>query len=281
MKHIILLLSLIVLAFNINAQKNVAKPDEIKAFFKTKTLVVLDESPFAEYNMVIKEAVKKSWKLTEFDFINSNEYEQKRKDPQYSFLTIDKVYFEKDKTKAQYEFLCLSLGGKYKTESDMPQLCTVPLSYYGVDEETYTYKIPTLVNFIQNHVLLTSQNKELNSGNIISYYNKNLKSVKNKTFYVLKDELGPNVNTESKIKKVYPYKFKIATREEIEEAVKNENDNVVFLHKIGPEGTKKKARCYNLILGAKDAKLYYFEYHMINSKKPDGFTIKDFKKLAK
>ena len=98
---------------------------------------------------------------------------------------------------------------------------------------------------------------------------------------MLKDELGPNVNTDSKIKKVYPYKFKIATREEIENAIKTENDNVVFLHKIGPEGTKKKARCYNLILGAKDAKLYYFEYHMISSKKPDGFTIKDFKKLAK
>ncbi len=281
MKQLSLLLTFILFAFFTNAQKNVAKPDEIKAFFKTKTLVVLDESPFAEYNIVIKDAVKKSWKLTEFDFISNAEYEQKRKDPQYSFLTIDKVYFEKDKSKAQYEFLCLSLGGKYKTTSDMPQLCTVPLSYYGVDEETYTYKIPTLVNFIQNHVLLTSQNKELNPGNIISYYNKNLKSVKNKTFYVLKNELGPNVNTESKIKKVYPYKFKIVTREEIEEAIKTENDNIVFLHKIGPEGTKKKARCYNLIMGAKDAKLYYFEYHMISDKKPDGFTIKDFKKLAK
>lgn len=281
MKIASILLAFILIASISNAQKNVAKQDEIKAFFKTKTLVVLDESPFSEYNTIIKEAVKKSWKLTEFDFISNAEFEEKRSDKNYSFITLDEVYFDKDKTKAKYEFLCLSLGGNYKTTSDMPQLCTVPVSYFGVDEETYTYKLPTLIIFIQNHVLLTSENKDLNSANIINYYNKNLKSVKDKTFYVIKDELGPNVNTEAKIKKIYPYNFKIVSREEITKAIKTENDNIVFLHKIGPEGTKKKARCYNLIMGAKDAKLYYFEYHMINDKKPDGFTLKDFKKLAK
>lgn len=281
MKIASILLAFILIASISNAQKNVAKQDEIKAFFKTKTLVVLDESPFSEYNTIIKEAVKKSWKLTEFDFISNAEFEEKRSDKNYSFITLDEVYFDKDKTKAKYEFLCLSLGGNYKTTSDMPQLCTVPVSYFGVDEETYTYKLPTLIIFIQNHVLLTSENKDLNSANIINYYNKNLKSVKDKTFYVIKDELGPNVNTEAKIKKIYPYNFKIVSREEIAKAIKTENDNIVFLHKIGPEGTKKKARCYNLIMGAKDAKLYYFEYHMINDKKPDGFTLKDFKKLAK
>lgn len=281
MKIASILLAFILIASISNAQKNVAKQDEIKAFFKTKTLVVLDESPFSEYNTIIKEAVKKSWKLTEFDFISNAEFEEKRSDKNYSFITLDEVYFDKDKTKAKYEFLCLSLGGNYKTTSDMPQLCTVPVSYFGVDEETYTYKLPTLIIFIQNHILLTSENKDLNSANIINYYNKNLKSVKDKTFYVIKDELGPNVNTEAKIKKIYPYNFKIVSREEIAKAIKTENDNIVFLHKIGPEGTKKKARCYNLIMGAKDAKLYYFEYHMINDKKPDGFTLKDFKKLAK
>ena len=281
MKIASILLAFILIASISNAQKNVAKQDGIKAFFKTKTLVVLDESPFSEYNTIIKEAVKKSWKLTEFDFISNAEFEEKRSDKNYSFITLDEVYFDKDKTKAKYEFLCLSLGGNYKTTSDMPQLCTVPVSYFGVDEETYTYKLPTLIIFIQNHVLLTSENKDLNSANIINYYNKNLKSVKDKTFYVIKDELGPNVNTEAKIKKIYPYNFKIVSREEITKAIKTENDNIVFLHKIGPEGTKKKARCYNLIMGAKDAKLYYFEYHMINDKKPDGFTLKDFKKLAK
>ncbi len=272
---------LFLFSISVFAQKNVATQEQIKTFFKTKTLVVLDESPFAEYNIEIKHAVTKSWKLTEFDFITPQEFEEKRKNPEFSFLTIDKVYFDKDKTQARYEFLCLSLGGKYKTTTDMPQLSTVPISYYGVDEETYVYKLNTLVNFTQNHILFTSENPKVTSTTVILHYNKNKESVKDKTLYLLKNELGPNVNTESKIKKVYPHKFKIVSREEIEKAIKEENDNIVFLHKVGPEGTKKKARCYNIIMGAKDAKLYYFEYHMISDKKPDGFLARDFKKLVK
>ncbi len=280
MKNIALAI-LFLFSISVFAQKNVATQEQIKTFFKTKTLVVLDQSPFAEYNMEIKQAVTKSWKLTEFDFITPQEFEEKRTNAEFSFLTIDKVYFDKDKTQARYEFLCLSLGGEYKSTTDMPQLSTVPISYYGVDEETYVYKLNTLVNFTQNHILFTSENPKITSTTVIFHYNKNIKSVKDKTLYLLRNELGPNVNTESKIKKIYPHKFKIVSRDEISKAIKDENDDIVFLHKVGPEGTKKKARCYNAILGAKDAKLYYFEYHMISSKKPDGFLARDFKKLVK
>jgi len=58
-------------------------------------------------------------------------------------------------------------------------------------------------------------------------------------------------------------------------------DNIAVVHKMGSEGSKRKARCYNTIVGAADAKLYYFSYHMISDKKPEGMTEKDWKKLAK
>ncbi|GAB4289941.1 MAG: hypothetical protein Kow0068_15430 [Marinilabiliales bacterium] len=281
MKRVLIFVILIFFSYYTFGQKTVATQDQLKEFFKTKTLVVIDDNPLSEYNMEIKKCIERSWKLTDFDFIELDEFEKLRKDPAYSFLTVDKVYYEKDKTKATYEFLCLSLGGDYRTITDMPQLCTVPLCYYGTDEENYTYKIGTLINFIQEHILLTSKNPKLNSKNIISYYNKNLKSVKNKTLYLIKDEMAPQINTEAKVKAIYPYKFKFVTREEVREAIDRNDDNVVFLHKVGPEGTKKNARCFKVLLGAADAKLYYFNWHMINDKKPDGFLLKDLKKLRK
>lgn len=274
---IILLLFIGNLSFS---QKEVASQDELKQFFKTKTLVVIDNNPLSEYNFEIKDVVKKSWKLTEYEFIDLSEYEKKRKNPDYSFLTIDKVFYEKDKTQTEYEFLCLSLGGKYRTIGDMPQLCAVPLCYFGVDEESYVYKIGTIINFIQSHVLLTSKNPELNSKNIITHYNKNISSVKEKTLFLVKEEMTREVNSETKIKAVYPYKFKFVTRDEIKEAIVNDNNDVVFFHKVGPEGTKRKARCFKILIGASDAKLYYFNYHMISDKKQDGFLLKDFKKLS-
>ncbi|MFH2094398.1 MAG: hypothetical protein ABIJ16_01765 [Bacteroidota bacterium] len=281
MKKAVLISITLLCVLTVFGQKEVATPDELKTFFNTKTMVVVDDNPLSEYNMEIKDVVKKNWKLTEYEFIDETKFEKLRMDANYSFLTVDKVFFDKDKTQAHYEFLCLSLGGNYRTTTDMPQLCAVPLCYYGVDEESYVYKIGTLINFIQNHVLLTSKNPDLNSDNIITHYNRNISSVKEKTFYIIKDEMADDADTETEIKKVYPYKIQFVTRDDIQEAIAEDNDEVVFLHKVGPEGTKSNARCFKILMGANDAQLYYFDYHMIDDeKKQDGFLLKDFKKLA-
>ena len=71
------------------------------------------------------------------------------------------------------------------------------------------------------------------------------------------------------------------SRDDIKAAIDNKDENVVFVHKVGPEGAKRKARCFNTIVGAADAQLYYFSWHMISDKNPEGLTLKDFKKLAK
>ena len=73
----------------------------------------------------------------------------------------------------------------------------------------------------------------------------------------------------------------MVTREEIRQAISDRDEDVVFLHKVGPEGTRLKARCYKVLIGAADASFYYFDYHMINDKKPDGFLSKDLKKISK
>jgi hypothetical protein len=71
------------------------------------------------------------------------------------------------------------------------------------------------------------------------------------------------------------------TREEIRQAIIDRNEDIVFLHKVGPEGKKFKARSYKILIGAGDARFYYFDYHMVSDKNPDGFLISDLKKLAK
>ncbi len=97
-----------------------------------------------------------------------------------------------------------------------------------------------------------------------------------------KEELSPGLNTEAQIKAIYPYKFKITTREDVEEAIDRKDTNVVLLHKVGPEGTRKRdVRCYKAIIGASDARLYYFSWHMISDKAKEGMLAKDFQKLAK
>lgn len=263
------------------AQSYVPTRGDIAAFFNTKTMVVLLDNPLLEYNIVIKEVMQQEWKATQFDFISFKDFEKLRFDPQYSFIYMSMVAFENDKTDARYRFLHLSLGGNYQQMNQMPDLASVPLAYFSVDEDNYIYKLAVLVRFIQNHAMLIKEHPEIVSVNVLQHYNDNIKDIKNKTLYVLEEELAPEVNSVPRIKKLYPFKFKIVTKEEITEAIKNREEDVVFLHKVGPEGTKTDARSYKAVIGAADANFYYFDYHKISDKKPDGLLGDDFKKMAK
>ena len=266
----------------LNAQDYIPKPDDIKHFPQTKTMIVLEDNPMCEYNLTIKEHVPNEWKTTSFDFIEWKDFEANRKNDNLSFLLLNKVKFEKDKTNAQYQFMSLLIGGSAKNLSSMPDMCSIPLAYYGAAEDSYLYKVDIFLRFMQNHVKTLMDNPKIASKNVVAYYNSNVQKLNGKTLYLIAGELGKDVNTEAKIKKVYAGPVKIVTKEEIEKAISDKDPSVVFLHKVGP-GKKNlaNARCYKVLVGADDALFYYFDYHKISDKAPDCFMASDFKKLAK
>ena len=280
MKKRVLFLVVVMFSYLGNAQEHIPTKANYDAFKDTKTMVVMDINPMSDFNFKIKDVMNEHWTLTEFEFITEQEFEEMKGDPAYSFLVTTVVTFDKDKTKARYKFLSLLLGEDGREVRDLPDLCSVPLSYLRVDDDSYSYKLDAFVSFIQNHVQLMTENPGLIKANVFKYYNKNIKSLKNKTLLLVADDLEPTVNTQKKIAKVYPYNVKIVTREEVMEAIESRNPDVVFLHKVGPEGTKYKARCYKILMGAADSQFYYFNYHMVSSKKRDYLLQKDLKKMA-
>jgi hypothetical protein len=280
-KTVLLLIFGIVFKFGFS-QNYVPSSAELNSFFDTKTYVVLETNPIASYNFKIQEAVKNHWNITEYEFISYKKFEEIRTNPKFSFLIMTQVVFDKDKTKVRYNFLHLLLGKDVKKFEDMPDIAALPLSYKEVDEEFWVYKLGTIVRFLQKHVNLLKNNPDLISDNIFKQYNNNKKNVKNKTLYLIKDELEEDINNEENIKKIYPYNVKIVDRETIEEKINNNDDDMVFLHKVGPQGTRLRARCYKILIGAKDAEFYYFDFHNIKKgNRPDAFLKKDLKKIAK
>lgn len=282
MKKLIIITSLIIFSVTIFSQREyLPTADDLDHFMTTKTYVVLENSPMSEFNFEVKDVMEDAWNITEFEYIKLSEFPEKSKDPNASFIYTTLVSFEKDKTDSRYVFIHLSLGGENFGVDDLIDIVSVPLGYFGVDPEKYIYKVGILLRFMQSHIELMKEDPDLISHNIFKHYNDNIKNAQNKTLYLLEDELSKEVSTAARIKKIYPFKFKIATIDEIKDAVLAKDENIVFLHKVGPEGKKLKARCYKIIIGAGDAKFYYFDYHMISNKKPDGFLQSDFKKLAK
>lgn len=266
----------------LNAQRSyVPTTADLDRLLKSKTYVVLEASPLSEFNIELKDMMPRVWNLTDYDFLNSNEFEEKSTDPNFSFIYTSFVTFDRDVTDSRYVFLHLALGGENTSLNDLRDLISIPLGYAGVDPDNYNYKLGLFIKFIQNHINLIRERPDVISSNVFNHYNNNMADVKGKTLFLIEDELAKDVSTSARIKLVYPHKFELVDRDRIREAIVESDENVVFLHKVGPEGKKLKARCYKILIGAGDANFYYFHYHMISPRNPDGFLNADFRRLAK
>ncbi len=256
-------------------------PEDLAHFQATKTYVVLNDNPMSDYNYEIRDAVEKWWTITPYEFLEHDDFAEKSLDRNASFLYVAAVNFEKDKSRTRYMFLCLSLGGERETVDDLKDITNLPLGYHGVDEDHYTYKLGTIVRFMQNHIRMLIDDPAMVSQNVFEYYNNNMGDMKGKTLYLVEDEVDPKIATPAKIREIYPYSFKFVDREEIKELIMAGDKDAVFLHKVGPEGKKLEARVYKILIGAADAKFYYYAYHKAGPKNPDALLSNDFRLLSK
>ncbi|MBK8809072.1 MAG: hypothetical protein IPO21_21555 [Bacteroidales bacterium] len=282
MKKFFFLITLLTLSIVLSGQDNTpVTQKDVLHFFETKTYVVLDDNPVSDFNFKIEEQVKKYWKVTPYEFIDQKTFHLKRTDPNNSFLVLSETVFIEDNLQARYDFFSLLMGGNYSIIKSMPVLGAIPIGYTGAAQESSMYKLGAILKFLQAHVYLLKNNPEiLKNDNMFKYYNDSQKSLKDKTLYLIKEEQAPELDSKPEIGAIYPYKIQFVSRTELEQAIDNNAENVVFLHKVGPEGTKKKARCFKLILST-NQELYYFDWHMISDKKPDGLLESDYKKIVK
>lgn len=263
------------------AERNLVRQEDIKAFLKTTTYVVLENNPTSIYNIKIKEVMEKNWTITPFKYITAKEFEEQRQDINKSFLVLIQMKFDKDKLEAIYNFLSVSLGAAVKKVTDMPDICSIPLSYKDLPEDSYVYKVEGLVRFIQNHIKLLNDNPQLIKGNIFDYYNNNTKTVKSKELWLLENDLEKSTRPLAEIRKNYKYTIKVVTPDDIEKAIEEKNPDVIFVHKVGPEGTRLQARCYKMLIGAADGQMYYYNMHNDAKSNGDGLLASDLKKIGK
>jgi hypothetical protein len=255
--------------------------DEIRQFAGSKTCVVLEDNPFSSYNEYIKKTVDESWKITPYEFITVKEFNVKRYDPRYSFLVITQTHFEKDRSNGLYNFLNLVQGKDVNTLSEMPEICAVPLSFAGVNDFAYSYKLGPILNFMQNHAQEILKDPGLTLRKYLKYYNKNIPDVKKKTILVTQDDLTPAVKTIQKIRAIYSGDIKIVSDDELMDAIDRKLPNTVIVHKVGPMGNRNSGYCFVMLLGIADSELYYFNLHLIDKSKPDGLLSDDLRRLER
>jgi hypothetical protein len=278
----------------LSAQVKTATKEDIDRFLKSKTYVVLEDDPFSSFNAYVEESMASNWKITPFEVITAEEFDAKCGDRNSSFLLIAEARFDETKSSLfrsntdlfdnmdsyTYDILNLVMGDPSKNINQMADLATVPICYTAVeDDESWDYKLGVVISFMQFYVKYCGNNP---GKDIRDLENENAGKLSGYELWLRKEELAPGVNTIEKIKSVYPYPVKLATREEILQAIKEKNPKVAILHKIGPEGTTQgDSKCWKFIVTVAEGNPLYFSSHKISADKPDALLEEDLKKMGK
>ncbi len=255
---------------------------QMKAFKASTTCVVLEDDPFSLFNAVVKDAVEKVWNITPYEFINTDEFKKRMKDPSYSFLMLTSTAFEKDRAGVNYDFLNLLLGDPVNSLSKMPEFCSFPLAYSGAEDDGYVAKMEVILRFIQRHVtnILQHPGNPSLKFRYLKYYNVNMQDLAEKELWLAREDLAPDLRDAGAIKALYPHPFRLVSRDEIDKALENPDPRMAFLFKVGPGENAEEGRVYKMILDPQ-GEMYYFNYHLVSKKKPDGLLPSDLKRLGK
>jgi len=281
MKKISLVFITVLISGWLQGQAPFPTAEEMKQFTGSTTCVVLEDNPFSQYNPFIRDAVQKYWKVTPFQIINRNDFDQKRKDPRYSFVVLTETDFERDKSGSVFTFINLLQGKNVNKLEEMPEICAIPLAFSGEEDIEYAFKLGAILSFMQNHARMIAEDPSLTGRKYLKYYNKFVPEVVNKTILIKEGDLDQAIATIDKVKAVYPHKIEIVDEEAIVKAITEKSPNTVILHKVGPVGEKKNGYCFKMLIGTDDANMYYYDQHLIDKKNPNGLLISDLKRLAR
>jgi hypothetical protein len=281
LKRFILVLLLSVLILPSKAQAPFPTAGEIESFYGTETLVVLENTMFSTYNAFIKKAMEEFWEITPFRFISVNEFNTMREDPSYSFIVLTETKFDKDKSGAVFNFMNLLLGKDVGRIEDLPEMCALPLSFAGVEDIEYGYKVGITLRFMQTHVKHLSEDPSVKGKKYLKYYNQFIPQLADKTVLLSMEDLEPELQSEARVKELYDHDIKVVDDDAIKEAIVNRSANTLVLHMVGPENPRAGGMCFKMLIGTDDGMMYFYGEHKITPAKPRGLQVNDLKRIGR
>jgi len=277
MKKYIFIIVLGLFSIGTFANPPLVSKQQLGMFMNSTTCVVL-ENGIISYNIFIKDAVEKYWKITKYEFIDQQEFEKRRYDSKYSFLVLMKGVYEKDPVGVSYNYISLVLGDATNNMTNMPELCSIPLSYSDDINADYGYVFPSIVKFMQKHAKNLEKERFFFKIKGLKYYNGSSMGFKEKVLLLNKNKMALNANSTDKINTVYPYYVKLLTPTEIQEEIATSPTNALIQFHVGPNTNTGSGKCFDMIFDV-EGNLYYYNYRRVTNDNPDGFNLNDFRSI--
>lgn len=259
-KNLLLTTILFVSSFNLFSQIINTSNVNYKSFEQGKTYFI--ESENEEINTYIKAILKTYWTINEFEFISESEVDTKSSDNKFyvNFFTYEFSRQTTDNSPSALNmnysvtklilFKALSETKKKDNRKPIGTLATIELQ--EISQTELLYSIQNLQSQIK-YVLNLNTKKEIKFKKLLSTISDlRHNDLMEKTLYLTEDQLSPRIKTIEDIKKYYDHPVEIKSKDEIETAILNQDQNVIYAKFI-----RLTTLHFLIIISAENSELIY------------------------
>lgn len=278
MRFLFLLLAALAVSGSAGAQSGIfGKKENLRDIGEKCLKVVTDNNSF--FNLSLKEAVEKNWKLCDVEFCTSEQFEELKCDTSYYFLMKVDGIFKKEREPAM-EFLSLLKGGEEAQVSieNMYEVLTLPLNPIDDDGSYIVPYLDAYINIIQTHVLRV-QKKKVAAVMGISWYSNRLSEIGGMRLLVNENDLSKEVTAEQAEEILGP-NGSVEDEDTVHEAIDSASENTLVSLCVAPQLGQQGSYCYKMLIGTETGELFYYRKQKITGKSPKGFLAEDLKKIA-
>ncbi len=278
MRHfIILAASLFVFTGGLSQNSINQTRNTFNNYGKKTTKVVIPSTSLAD--LMLRDAVNRSWRISPFEFCDVAEYEKIKQDTNYFFLMRVDGMYKKD-LEPKIEYLTLIKGGTEIKRGlySSHNIINLPIQQSEDLDGGNLFLIPAYVNIIQDHIYRIQENVLLAfKGSLI--YSDRVSKLKGKTILFSKDQLGYDIS-DGEFISLFKGKAKLVSASDIEEAVSNNRDKTAVAVVVIPRGGTKGSYCYKMIITTDSHELLFLRRQKISKRSPAGFSAEDIRKIT-
>jgi hypothetical protein len=208
------------------------RSEEFAQFSASKTFFV--KTGDATFDSETENALRDLWKLTPFEVINFETFEEKISDASSSFILS--IIISGNHVEQNYHYLALINGGKkslkkYQYE-DMIAYC--PINHFQNEPKNTdcSYRVRNMVeSMILTMELVQKNNIRGNTFDVVKrlqeIYNSRNNKIKERTMLFCESSFGGKM-TKADIAGLYPFKFEMCDKEKIEQVIKDKSTDYYY-----------------------------------------------------
>lgn len=273
MRRIFIFCMLALAGMNMTQAQLSFSQDNLRQLKSTKTYIVLEGNMFSEFNVNIKEAAEKYWKITPYEIISQFQFNKMRTtESGCSYLTLVDGTYTLGKSTLKVNLLTLVLGDKSGKVDKMREIISIPLATYNEDDESesYGYKLAGIIKAMQ-YLLDTLGHTNISTNDLKMFMRTHRRDLQEQTLLLTTGDVAANINTPARLKEVYNSKFAFVDEDRIEEAI-NKDERKAFVHSVGKPGNWS----FFVVISCADGKILYGNFRQSKDAKNIGLTADDF-----